>query len=460
MGKAKAYIEKNDFWHIFILVFLGLLLVTFNIQPVKASSTIYIRADGSIDPPTANITTIDNITYTFTGHINHSQVSLENSLIVEKGDIIIDGLGYTLQGSYFQTHGIKIGINVWHRRNVTIKNLRISGFLIGIYLNESSNSNIHQNNITANIWGSFVQKSSWNNSISRNNITDNWSGITLRYTFNNTIRRNNIIDNSVGIRLQSASNNTVSGNHVARNMYEGVWLNNSYNNILCRNYIADNSKSFPALGGFSLRNSSYNFIFGNNITANGNDGIRIGNHSDYNRISGNNITNNDDGILLDHSSNNTVLGNEVKNNDGGIFFWYSSDNRFYHNNFINNTAQAHSLFSTNIWDNGCEGNYWNNYNGTDSDGDGLGDIPYIIDENNTDWYPLMNPYWSPCDINHDSKVDIADVNSTAAAFGSKPSSKNWNCQADITGPTHLKPDNKVDMRDIALVARHFGETDP
>jgi len=33
-----------------------------NIETVKASGTIYIRADGSIDPPTANITTTDNVT--------------------------------------------------------------------------------------------------------------------------------------------------------------------------------------------------------------------------------------------------------------------------------------------------------------------------------------------------------------------------------------------------------------
>jgi len=36
----------------------------------------------------------------------------------------------------------------------------------------------------------------------------------------------------------------------------------------------------------------------------------------------------------------------------------------------------------------------------------------------------------------------------------------WNCHADITGPIPLEPDDKVDMRDIGLIARHFGETYP
>ena len=46
--------------------------------------------------------------------------------------------------------------------------------------------------------------------------------------------------------------------------------------------------------------------------------------------------------------------------------------------------------SVNIWDNGFEGNYWDNYNGTDGDGNGIGDTPYIINENNQDNYPLVN----------------------------------------------------------------------
>jgi len=47
------------------LLLTGMLTLTFNIQPAKASGTIYIRADGSVEPDTAPISSVDNVTYTF-----------------------------------------------------------------------------------------------------------------------------------------------------------------------------------------------------------------------------------------------------------------------------------------------------------------------------------------------------------------------------------------------------------
>jgi len=49
-------------------------------------------------------------------------------------------------------------------------------------------------------------------------------------------------------------------------------------------------------------------------------------------------------------------------------------------------------------------------------------------------------------------VDMKDIATIAAAFGSKPGSANWNPNADVNG------DGKVDMKDIAIAAAHFGQT--
>ncbi|UCF59305.1 MAG: hypothetical protein JSV15_02530, partial [Candidatus Bathyarchaeota archaeon] len=70
----------------------SMLALALSIQPVKAIGTIYIRADGSVDPDTAPITSMDNVTYTFTDNIN-------DAIVVQRNNIIIDGNGHTLQGS-------------------------------------------------------------------------------------------------------------------------------------------------------------------------------------------------------------------------------------------------------------------------------------------------------------------------------------------------------------------------
>jgi hypothetical protein len=36
-------------------------------------------------------------------------------------------------------------------------------------------------------------------------------------------------------------------------------------------------------------------------------------------------------------------------------------------------------------------NYWSDYNGTDADGDGVGDTPYVVYESVNDLYPLIKP---------------------------------------------------------------------
>jgi nitrous oxidase accessory protein NosD len=75
---------------------------------------------------------------------------------------------------------------------------------------------------------------------------------------------------------------------------------------------------------------------------------------------------------------------------------YSAHNLIYHNSFIDDGDQETTYTEeTNRWGWDNEflsgGNYWSYYDGHDYIEDGIGDTPYIIDENNQDNYPLMNP---------------------------------------------------------------------
>lgn len=135
-----------------------------------------------------------------------------------------------------------------------------------------------------------------------------------------------------------------------------------------------------------------NFTIRNGLT-----GIYVNSYTSNNTFTRNHIADNTDyGIYLDYSSNNVFVANNITQNGVGILLWHSSNNTMYHNNFIDNTVQVDSEVSNNTWDNDYPtgGNYWSDYTGIDENVDGIGDTPYVIDANNQDNYPFMNP-WTP-----------------------------------------------------------------
>ena len=124
--------------------------------------------------------------------------------------------------------------------------------------------------------------------------------------------------------------------------------------------------------------------------------------TENNTVIGNAVSENIVGILLS-GCNNVITRNYIGKNAMGIFFGVNTPGdepiniTLTHNSFTDNDVHFSGCFcegyntteSVHTWDDGEEGNFWSDYNGTDTDGDGVGDTSYVIDVQNQDRYPLI-----------------------------------------------------------------------
>jgi len=277
--------------------------------------------------------------------------------------------------------------------SIAAMNVFISGFVIqqnssvggpedisGIFLNYSVGSTIQGNRLVSNNYGIYLEEG-YANLIVANDFFNYTTGIYLHKSSGNNITQNYLNSHNksgYGIRLASSSNNSLIKNVCTNNCY-GIYLQNSSENTISNIAIYNNYY------GIHFENSSNNRMIKSLIQSN----------TQY-------------GIWFKDSSNNAVTECNIINNSYGILsqpFDSSTNNSIYHNNFFNNNVQISLSTSTYKWDNGYPsgGNYWSDYRGSDSlhgpnqewlGGDGIGDTPYIIDENNVDRYPLMYSYGS------------------------------------------------------------------
>jgi parallel beta-helix repeat protein len=250
---------------------------------------------------------------------------------------------------------------------------------------------------------------------------------------------NQVINGAYWVTLVNCTNITVT------NAHGKIWLINTnfsriFGNSITGIYGDPNNVNYEA--SIVLLRSNHNDIY-QNILSNSERGVLVytddpffytGNSSGsrYNNIYENKISGSYAGIYcLTGGSNNAIYANIITDCNGGIALRYSNQNEvfkniiedcsyaislsgasdynaFYNNNFLSpevyedhqSLPNLYNLYSVNNhWDAGYPkgGNYWSSYNGTDNDGDGIGDTPFTVYEQIVDRYPLMKP------------VDIAKV---------------------------------------------------
>jgi parallel beta-helix repeat protein len=230
--------------------------------------------------------------------------------------------------------------------------------------------------------------------IENKEFTHNVFGIILADCHDCTIENCNFETNELeGIVLIDSYDNDILNCICNNSFYIGIYLENSIQNNI------ENSHAHDIVNaGIQIENSDSNTFISCESYNNGMIGMRL-TSSDYCEISDCYIHDNTQwGIALVETSNNNEFYDCIidANLMEGFYIYTgtsqpSIDNTIYHNNLINNNPNAVDQ-GTNQWDNGNQGNFWNDYTGVDTNQDGIGDTPYSISGGNSqDRYPVMDP---------------------------------------------------------------------
>ena len=168
----------------------------------------------------------------------------------------------------------------------------------------------------------------------------------------------------------------------------------SGNIVISKDFITLNGSGHALIGtvdssqrGISLSDRK-NVTVTNMVIMNYHIGIFCGGTASNITILDNYISSCGIGIEFLGSSNHLVKFNTFKNNDIDIAINYVSGNNLItitYNN-LNDYVQVWMSEQQTI-----DMNFWADYNGTDSDGDGIGDSPYFYHGILQDNYPLMEP---------------------------------------------------------------------
>ena len=277
------------------------------------------------------------------------------SVIVLKAD------GATLRGLHLQNTGeshndLDSGIQVRGNYNV-IKDNVISDNLFGIDIQQSNNNIISRNHIGSKDFDLGVRG----------------DGIRLWYSYENRIEDNTITD-SRDMVVWYSRDNTIANNTISGGRYGLHFMYAQYNLVKDNRFLGNSVGVFLMYSdGVELRGNSIS----HGIGATG-MGIGMKESSDV-TLEDNTIVYCATGIYMDVSpyqpdTTNRIKRNYLAFNSIGMLFhndWTGNvleDNRF-ESNYVQVSVNAGASAQRNDWD----GNYWDDYQGFDRDGDGIGD---------------------------------------------------------------------------------------
>ena len=275
---------------------------------------------------------------------------------------------------------------------VTLKNLRVtnSGAMhhqldAGITVADAKQCEISDCVIDDCLFGIDMQMV--NNSIVSNNFITSkdldlglrGDGLRLWYSNDNLIKKNSLIKSRDMVIWYSHGNDIVENygeycRYSLHFMYAG------------KNFVRDNEYKFNSVGIF--------FMYSKDTVATGNIvksslgatgmGIGLKDVSNF-TLKNNTVIYNAQGIYIDRSpfepdTNNWIIGNHILYNSEALHFHsLSEDNIIKDNTIMGNIEDiVNDSRGSKTNENEIVGNYWDNYEGFDKDGDNIGDTPHKV----------------------------------------------------------------------------------
>ncbi len=273
-----------------------------------------------------------------------------NVLVIDAPNVHIEGL--TLRGCGVNIQQSDAGIRIEKRAaDAEVVGNTIQGCRFGVWIHGSERVKVKDNDIVGvaelprgdrgdciHLWdakhasidgntlsecrdGVYMELST-DCEITRNTITNSRYSVHTMWCDRSTYNENTATNNMVGLALMFSKRITANGNILHKNTTHGILLTQVTRSEVLNNIIIGNSK----------------------------------------------------GIFVYNSLYNKIQGNLVARNNLGLHYWGGSeDNELLDNGFVGNEIQVKFVASH---DQSWDGNYWSDYVGWDSDGDGHGEAPY------------------------------------------------------------------------------------
>jgi nitrous oxidase accessory protein len=281
------------------------------------------------------------------------------------------------------------GENIGDVIRIKSPDVTIEGFIIsnsgadltaqnaGIYLEPGSDRAIvHNNTINYTLFGLWIEKVK-DIQVIANNITgkrdlasaQRGNGIQLYNSRGAKIINNHVSFTRDGIYVDVSDHALFQGNRLHHLRYGSHYMNSNFN-------VWENNDSYLNRGGLALMEVRNQTVRNNRAWGNSDHGIMLRTIVDS-VVEHNVVAGNGRGFFIYDAEYNMLHNNLIIANRVGVHLWAGSiHNDVEGNDLINNSEQIKYVASKDEYWGVKTGNYWSNYVGWDSDGNGVGDVPY------------------------------------------------------------------------------------